>query len=172
MCKLVKRCRGWRGSFCSAKDRQLGKGASLFLLFWIGWVVVPILVGAAMLSVFTTAAVILLRKRIWMICCPNDLCHEFFCMIGNQRIFILSATFTQKLENFVWVITGKYLFHVFFDGHLLPLFGGSGSTALWAATGKPARRPAVASTMGTEELGLHFASEIRLRSSSSVHQLW
>ena len=111
-----------------------------------------------MFSVNTTAAVILLRNRIWMICCPKDLCCELFCMIGNQRIFILSATFTQKLENFVWVITGKYLSHVFFDGHLLPLFGGSGSTALWAATGKPARRPAVASTMTTKVCGLHLLS--------------
>ena len=81
-------------------------------------------VGAAMLSVFTTAAVILLRNRIWVVCRPKDLCCELFCMIGNQRIFILSATFTQKLENFVWVITGKYLSHVFFDGHLFTTFWG------------------------------------------------
>ena len=150
-----------------------------------------------MFSVNTAASVILLRNRIWMICCPKDLCCELFCMIGNQRIFILSATFTQKLENFVWVITGKYLSHVFFDGHLLPLFGGSGSTTSRASMPAPMFCPRICANTRTRGLCAvatmaavipnrfrlwaqmammnvqpHFASETISTSVSSTQQDW
>ena len=92
--------------------------------FWVEdksrivWVEIPILVflpsvfsvGAAMLSVNTTAAVLFSVRspnHVWMFYCPNQLVCDFLVEGNSTFIGKVLCVLREKPHDFLWISTGK-----------------------------------------------------------------
>ena len=111
--------------------------------FWVEgksrivWAEIPILVflpsvfsvGATVLSVNTTAAVLLSARspnHVWMFYCPNQLFCDFLVKCDGSFIGKVLTVLIKKPHDFVWISTGKDLLCVFFNVKNHFFFHGSG----------------------------------------------